>query len=100
MRTVIFFVSLVLLSSCATGGGTDSNPIQTACSQKAKDASAELVTIAAKSHVSPADITDQFQSACESQLQHDLDQVLTDLQNIAAGDAGTQSFTVRDGSKP
>lgn len=81
---------MFLLSACNTTAGTTcQNPVQDACSTKAKDASSELAKIASQRHVTLDEMTTEFMNACEGQLQGDLDQVLTALQNIAAADGGT-----------
>lgn len=90
----------VLCVGCTTGpsGGGCQTPLQDACSQKAQDANVELSRIAAQQGMSQSEITTEFMNACETQLQHDLDEVLTDLQTIS-NDAGTTVTVQKDSSK-
>jgi hypothetical protein len=80
MRSVACMTVLFLLNSCTVStSGTCQNPVVSACSDKAAKIADGLAKAAAQNGKTPDEMTSEFLSACEGQLQSDLDQTANDL---------------------
>jgi len=82
--------------ACTTGpGGGSQTPLQDACTQKVQDNAAVISKKAAELGEPESQLSSEVVSACVAQLQHDLDELIPDLEGTS-NDAGTTVTVQKD----